>query len=119
MKRLLVLLLILLFALPVLAKDITLVWDANTESDLEGYRVYRSLVIGGQETGLASPDLVDIIVCPPNHAACCIYDDLNVSDTVPYYYIVTAFDVNEKESGKSNEVTSVILPPTNFGVNTN
>ncbi len=96
------------------AKDVTLEWDANTESDLDGYRVYRSLEQDGQEVGIGSPDLVDIIMCEPNNPACCTYTDYNISDTMPFYYVVTAFDEVENESGKSNEVTSVILPPTNF-----
>ncbi len=117
MKRLLVVLLLILFCASLaLAEDTTLEWDANTESDLEGYRVYRSLIMDGQQTGIGSPDLVGIITCAPNNPACCTYTDVNTSDTIPFYYVVTAYDAVENESGKSNEVTSVILPPTNFGV---
>jgi hypothetical protein len=87
-------LLVLVLSAPALAGDVTLAWDANTEADLAGYKIYfgtasRSygapIVIGTQTTytitGLASGT---------------------------YYFAVTAYNTAGLESSFSNEVSATI-----------
>jgi fibronectin type 3 domain-containing protein len=58
----------------------TLTWDANTDSDLQGYSVYR---------GLLPFDLVQITNVP---SAVTSYTDSALSDDVSYYYKIKAYD---------------------------
>ena len=73
-----------------------LMWDANTESDLAGYRVYRSDIEGGPyeklgEVAAPKTDYTDVFSVPDGEVR-------------TYYYVVTAFDTSALESDYSNEV---------------
>jgi hypothetical protein len=75
---------------------VSLDWDDNNEADLAGYNVYRSMTQGsgyGKINTLlvADSDFVD--------------NDVNNFDY--YYYVVTAVDANDHESGYSNEDSAV------------
>jgi hypothetical protein len=87
-------LLVLALSAPALAGDITLAWDANTEPDLTGYKIYfgtasraygASVVIGTQTT-------------------------YTITGLAPgtYYFAVTAFNSAGLESGYSNEVSATV-----------
>jgi len=71
---------------------IDLAWNANSESDLAGYDIYRSTTSGGPY-GLLNGSLV----------ANNFYSDTTVSAGVTYYYVVRAVDNGSNESGDSNE----------------
>lgn len=74
---------------------VSLDWNDNTEGDLAGYNVYRSLTQGsgyGQLNGS--------LVLDSN------YVDNTANNFTPYYYVVTAVDANANESGYSNEDTA-------------
>jgi hypothetical protein len=88
-----------------LAADVTLSWNANTEPDLAGYKIYygassgsytASITIGTQTTytitGLASGT---------------------------YYFVVTAFNSAGLESGYSNEVWTTVSSTTPSGCDIN
>jgi len=70
--------------------SIVLHWDRNSESNLSGYRVYRSLTNTGPFTLLTSS-----LVTAPG------YCDLAVSDGQTNYYRVTAVDSSSQESPPS------------------
>jgi len=75
--------------------SITMNWNANSEGDLAGYKVYRSTIPGGGyllQNGslLISPEFTD--------------DDVVLYTT--YYYVVTAVDEDDLESDYSNEVSA-------------
>ena len=80
------------------AADVTLEWDANTESDLKGYTVYYGHDSGqydhkifvGNVTAYTVPDL----------------------DVGVYFFAVTASDTSDLESWYSNEVFKVIPAQT-------
>jgi hypothetical protein len=85
------------------AGDVTLVWDANTETDLAGYKVYYGtvsrtygtpIVIGTQTT-------------------------YTVTGLAPgtYYFAVTAYNTSSLESGFSNEVTATIVQLSRCDIN--
>jgi fibronectin type 3 domain-containing protein len=73
------------------AASIELSWDANTEPDLAGYRVYRSTNGGGFEK------IADVNEIPA-------YSDRAVERGKTYRYAITAIDKSGNESGRSAEV---------------
>lgn len=93
--RTLIISLVLLIASTAQAE--TLSWNANSEPDLAGYKVYQRtgptydlpLVTLGKVTQFVLP------VLAPGE----------------YFWAITAFDLTNHESAKSLEVTKIILPP--------
>ena len=75
------------------ATQITLAWDANSEPDLEGYRLYSRQL--SQEYNYALPD------CDTFDTSCTVY---SLEDSVEYCFIVRAYDKDGNESSDSNEV---------------
>ena len=94
MKKSVLVLFALLFSLTCYAEDVTLQWDANTERDLAGYKIYRDGVKVGE----------DVLVGTET------YIDAGLSDG-DYYWNVTAFDTEGFESEYSNTVTKHINNP--------
>lgn len=81
------------------ADEITLAWDANSEPDLAGYRLYIQEGDGG--TGfrlLTTIPLSDIDPEAPRHT---IFD---LMPDTEYRFTVTAYNQNGDESGLSNTV---------------
>ncbi len=78
--------------------SISLDW-INTEPDLASYNVYRDTVSGGPYTQIASGVLTSD------------YVDNTVVDGTTYYYVVTAVDTNDDESGYSNESSTIYEVP--------
>jgi fibronectin type 3 domain-containing protein len=75
---------------------ITLDWNDNAEPDLNGYNVYRSTTSGSgyakrNSSLLSSSD----------------FNDTNVLNGTTYYYVVTAVDFNNHESGYSNQASAM------------
>lgn len=109
MKKLLLVLMLVLF--PVFcfaATNVTFEWDANTESDLAGYRLYQSATSGtytfgpGNEVGstLSGTETVTI----------------QVEDGL-WYWVLTAYNTAGIESDPSNEVSNEPPgPPTGFRI---
>lgn len=85
------------------ASDLTFVWDANLEADLEGYHLYQSRVspvpiesnnrVATMPVGMETTKLSGIL-------------------DGTYYWALTAYDESGNESEPSNEVTlSLDTPP--------
>lgn len=72
-------------------------WNANTEPDLAGYKVY----IGTASGSYGSPTPVGIVTS---------YTASGLSDGT-YFFAVTAVDTSGNESGFSNEVSKTLLTP--------
>jgi len=106
MKKLsLILIIVFLFAGMSFAKDITFLWDANTEADLAGYRFYH----GG------SPGVYDDFIDVGNVTTYTV----SIEEDCNCYFAVTAYDTAGNESGFSNEVMDIVNEaspnnPTNF-----
>ncbi len=77
-------------------------WNANTESDMAFYRIYRNTFNSVPTT---EKYLIATVAHPQN-----TYLDLNVINNQTYYYVVTAVDTSGNESGPSN----MSLPTTPF-----
>lgn len=76
--------------------SVTLTWNANSESDLAGYKVYRATASGAYGAPIAS-------VSPG--ATQYVSSGLSVGT---YFFIVTAFDQSGNESSPSSEVSKSI-----------
>ena len=99
------LLIALASALPALAGQVALTWDADTDPSVTGYYVYY---------GTAShsyPSKVDA-----GNAISRVISSLNVGQT--YFFSVTAYNAQKTESPYSNEVSATIPspPPAQTGI---
>ncbi|MBU4511556.1 S8 family serine peptidase [bacterium] len=74
--------------------QLDLVWDANTETDLDHYNVYRSNTSGS---------LYDLIASPTTNS----YSDTGLTASTIYYYVVSAVDTSGNEGEKSVEVSGM------------
>lgn len=80
--------------------SVTLNWTASTSSNVSGYNVYRGLTSGGPYTKVNS-SLVGGVT----------YTDTTVQAGQTYYYVSTAVDSSNNESGYSNQAQGVIPSP--------
>ncbi len=76
----------------------TLTWDANTESDLAGYKIYRADASGGYGAPIATVQ---------GNVTTYIAAGLQVGTT--YFFVITAYDSAGNESAYSNEVSQSIF----------
>jgi len=90
-------LLILLFSSLAFAETATVSWDANTESDLAGYKIYYGTSSGNYDFGINVGNKTEFIV------------DLILPTT--YFFVVTAYDFSGNESIFSEEVSFVPEKP--------
>jgi len=89
---------LMLFPSPGIASSLLVSWNANTESDLAGYKVYY----GGQS---GTYDNVVDVEDTTSH----VIDNLDNGNT--YYIVVTAYDFTGNESGPSIEKSKYIPVP--------
>lgn len=98
---------IILIASSVYARDVTLQWDANTEDQLLGYRIYYDIDVGAPYEGTDADQGVSPIEMPladfadPNNPQVTL---TGLSDASDYFFAVTAYSADE-ESGYSNEAS--------------
>jgi len=87
---------IIFFALgaTALASDVTLAWDANTETNLAGYKLYYGTASGvyGAPIVIGTQTTYTVTGLAPG----------------TYYFAVTAYNTEGLESGFSNEVSTTI-----------
>ncbi len=81
--------------------QVALAWNANTESGLAGYDVYRSTTSGGPYTNLTAT--------PVTSPA---YTDTGVVNGTTYYYVVKALNTASQLSGASNQVSAKPTAPS-------
>lgn len=96
-------LLLILLLWPTLAfagtSNVTFEWDANSEPDLAGYRLYQSTTPGVYSYGQGN-EVADI-------SAGTMVTTINSTDGT-FYWVLTAYDNEGLESGPSNEVTAFL-----------
>ncbi|MCK5613132.1 hypothetical protein KAR91_65265 [Candidatus Pacearchaeota archaeon] len=135
MKRLFTIFILVLLCVSVsFAGDRIFEWDQNTEADLKGYKIYRSATPNvqvdtnnlylnvwkpGENPDVSNPKNAEYVV---GSAGQCVLARSILPDGT-YYFVLTAFDNSNNESGKSNEVSTVIddtapAPPNGFQCNT-
>ena len=79
---------------------LTVMWDANTETDLAGYRLYQSDTAGQYTFGAEHA----IATVPAGTETATVAD---VADGT-WFWVLTAHDTSGNESEPSNEVTKTI-----------
>ena len=77
----------------------TLTWKANSETDLAGYKVYRSTVSGKY-------DQANVIAMLRGNVTS--YQATGLQSRTTYFFVVTAFDIAGNESRYSNEVSKSV-----------
>jgi fibronectin type 3 domain-containing protein len=77
-------------------RTVSLNWNDNSESDLDGYNVYRSMTSGSGYVQINGS-----LLSVSNYA------DNSVANGTTYYYVVTAVDILSNESNDSNEVSAM------------
>ena len=100
---------------PALAKDITLEWKANEEPHLEGYKIYFSVDLPGPPYDGLHPFYPhsDSPIDVGNVTEYTLHD---LEEGVIYYFVVTAYDSEDHESGYSNQVSTADFDnPDQFG----
>ncbi len=79
--------------------DITGTWDANSESDLAGYKIYYGTQSGNYTVSVDAGNTTSVTV--------------NIQDTnKTYFFAITAYDTAGNESGFSQEASLFIPPPS-------
>lgn len=105
MRTLIITILLLALAVCAHAADVTLTWDANTEGDLAGYRVYQ-----GSGSVPATFTKVQEITAPTTSAT------IKGLDTTSHSFAVTAYNKAGLESAYSNIVTIPATPVAPAGL---
>lgn len=110
-KFVLVLLAVLFFAFyanTALAGSATVTWNANTEPDLSGYKIYYGT---GQRTG-TDPKICGLCGYSNtvNAGNVRTYTFNNLTDGLTYYFSVSAYDTSNNESVFSPQVSKAISP---------
>ena len=91
------------------AADVTLAWDANTEPDLIGYKIYYDTSPGDPYYGTDADQGISPITVllkdldDPDNPKLTL---TGLSDSGDYYFALTAFDHENLESGFSNEAST-------------
>jgi fibronectin type 3 domain-containing protein len=76
----------------------TLTWNANTESDLAGYKIYRATTSGGYGAPIATLQ-----------GNVTTYIAAGLQSGTTYFFVITAYDSAGNESPLSNEVSRSIF----------
>lgn len=82
------------------AQAVGLAWDANTEADIAGYRLYYGVSSGTYTMMIDTESTTSATV-----------SDLAVGST--YFFAVTAYNTSGLESPLSNEVSVMVMSPAN------
>ena len=84
------------------AAQVTLAWDANTDPDLAGYKLYYGLSSGSYQSSVDVGNVTG-------------YTLSGLLEGQTYYFAATAYNLSLAESGFSNEVSKAladVTPPT-------
>lgn len=82
------------------AHSVALQWDPSSSPNISGYNIYRSTNNGGPYSKINT-----------SLNSTTSYTDNNVVDGTTYYYVTTAVNSSNQESGYSNQATASIPQP--------
>jgi hypothetical protein len=83
-----------------ISHSVSLSWTASSSANISGYNVYRSSTSGGPYTQLNS-----------GLVGATSFSDGNVASGQIYYYVTTAVDASNNQSGYSNEAQAKVPSP--------
>ena len=114
-KLLLTLVIVFLLVSTAFAMDVTLQWDANTEPDLAGYKIYYDTDSGHPYEGIGategnSPITITLSQDENSDTNIVEFTVHGLPDAGIKYFAVTASDDQGLESGYSNEVNTGGIP---------
>jgi hypothetical protein len=87
-------------AAPVMARDITIAWDPNQETDLDGYAVYYARHSPGPPYDFVGDLPLSTLPDPEQPTT----DITNLEEDVNYYFALTAYDTEGNESSFSQDL---------------
>jgi len=93
---------LIIFILPAIAMaggSVKLSWNANTDNDVAGYRIYFGISSGNYSKVETAGNVTS-------------YSVNDLQDGATYYFVLTAYDNAGNESGYSEEVSATILDTT-------
>lgn len=100
------------------AADVTLAWDANTEKNLAGYKLYYDSDADDemyQGTGATEGDSpITIYAEDLENADAPVFTLTGLTDGEYYYFSLTAFDADGMESDFSEEVGAMVSSEVNL-----
>jgi uncharacterized membrane protein YgcG len=88
------------FGATALAADASIIWNPNSESDLDGYAVYRSVGSAGPPFELVD-DLPLNAIADPDHPEVTL---TQMQENTDYHFVVNAYDRSGNESKFSNQI---------------
>lgn len=94
---------VLVFGLTALCfaeSPVSFTWNANSEPDLAGYRLYQSAVSGDYVFG----EVNSVKITLAGTETCTLSNVLDGE----WFWVLTAYDNYGNESGRSNEVTKIL-----------
>ena len=113
MKRLIIVLVILLFAVPALAKEVSLTWDPSPTEGVAGYKICYSDI----SNLIQNQPVPDGVTCVDAGNTTSITIN-NLADDTPYYIGAVAYNGVNQDSVLSNIVLSpgflIPDPPVNL-----
>jgi len=89
--------------------DVTLQWDANTEPDRAGYRIYYDIDTGPPYDGAVTAEdssPIDVKIADVEAGDTVQYTLTGLEDGETYFFTVTAYNTSGSESGYSNKVST-------------
>ncbi len=92
-----ILLILFLICSKVFAGSATVSWDANTELDLSGYKIYYGQTSGSYDSQMWVGNVISFRLT-------------GLEEGKQYFFAVTALDVSNNESDFSDEVSTTISP---------
>ncbi len=97
LKVLAVLLFMICFSIQAYAATVKITWNANTESDLAGYKLYYGTKSGVYTSSIDVKNVTQYTVT------------VNPTVTTTYYVALTAYDTSGNESVKSDETSITVV----------
>ena len=122
MKKVIMILIsfLMLASTAVADNSVTFKWTKNTETDLAGYKLYRSATPDGQVVGVDIPvatplpnnEIYDHALIPNLEADKEALTVNGIADGT-WYWVIVAYDTSDNHADKSNEVSATLdsTPP--------
>ena len=103
-KKLMLLVVIMLYSISVYAMDVTLQWDTNTEPDLAGYKIYYDTDNANPPYAASGSPITITLADDQNPEQDMVEYTVSNLPEIQHWFCVSAYDNEGLESGYSNVV---------------